>query len=140
MILGQPFTMQFVLHPFRAIAHLSSLRTASALLLALFLSACGGPPPMTRTAYVGEWVGQDMRLAIDAKGNVDYQRKKSNGHSSISAPISKWEGDDFVVGVSVLSTRFVVSRPPSEKEGVWTMVVDGVELKRVKGGADHVWA
>lgn len=131
--------MQSVLNPARASAPLTLLRIACVLLLAALLSACGGPPPMTRTAYVGEWVGKDMRLAIDAKGNVDYQRKKANGHSSISAPISKWEGDDFVVGVSVLSTRFVVSRPPSEKEGVWTMVVDGVELKRVNGGADHVW-
>jgi hypothetical protein len=119
--------------------HTVFLRTICVLLLGLLLAACGSPPPMTRTAYVGEWVGKDMRLAIDAKGNVDYQRKKANGQSSITAPISKWDGDDFVVGVAFMTTRFVVSRPPTEKEGVWTMVVDGVELRRVKGGADHVW-
>lgn len=110
-----------------------------ALLTALLLAACGEPLPMTRTAYVGDWSGPDMRLSIRADGHVDYERRKPNGTSSISAPIRKWEGHDFHVGVGIFSTRFVVSQPPMEREGQWTMVVDGVALRRVGGGGDHVW-
>lgn len=110
-----------------------------ALLAALMLAACGEPVPPARGAYVGEWAGPDMRLSIRSDGHVDYERKKPNGSSSISAPIRKWEGHDFHVGVGFVSTRFVVSLPPAERDGIWTMVVDGVPLRRVGGGGDHVW-
>jgi hypothetical protein len=115
------------------------MRKALICLFVLLLTACGEPVPLTRTAYVGEWAGPDMRLVIQPGGYVEYQRKKPNGTSSINAPIRKWEGHDFHVGVGVFSTRFVVSQPPAEKDGVWTMVVDGVPLRRVGGGGDHVW-
>lgn len=115
------------------------MRHVLIVLLSVLLAACGEPVPRTRTAYVGEWAGPDMRLVIRADGHVDYERKKPNGTSSISAPIRKWEGHDFHVGVGILSTRFVVSQPPMEREGIWTMVVDGVPLRRVGGGGDQVW-
>ncbi|MDX2219880.1 MAG: hypothetical protein SF172_12730 [Burkholderiales bacterium] len=115
------------------------MRHVLIVFLMVLLAACSEPVPMTRTAYVGDWAGPDMRLSIRTDGHVDYERKKPNGSSSISAPISKWDGHDFLVGVGIFSTRFVVSQPPIEREGVWTMVVDGVPLRRVGGGGDHVW-
>lgn len=113
--------------------------TLIVFLAVLLLAACSEQVPMTRTAYVGDWAGPDMRLSIRPDGHVDYERRKPKGTSSISAPISKWDGHDFLVGVGIFSTRFVVSQPPMEREGVWTMVVDGVPLRRVAGGGDHVW-
>lgn len=110
-----------------------------ATLLLVLLAGCGEPVPSGRMSYVGEWKGQDMRLVIAASGSVDYVRTRPNGKTTINAPIKKWEGHDFHVGVGFLTTRFVVSRPPSEREGVWTMVVDGVELRRVGGAGDQTW-
>ncbi len=116
-----------------------SFHVLIAVLLALLLTACGEPVPAARMSYVGEWKGPDMRLVIAASGNVDYLRTRPNGKTTINAPINRWEGHDFHVGIGFMTTRFVVSRPPSEREGVWTMVVDGVELRRVGGGGDQTW-
>lgn len=71
-----------------------------------------------------------MDLAIDADGRVRYQRRNGGGHTSIEAPIQRFEGDNFVVGVGFLSTTFVVSKPPHESDGVMRMTVDGVELRQ----------
>jgi len=49
---------------------------------------------------------------------------------SINAPLRRFEGDHYVVGIAFLSTTFEVSTPPHREAGTWKMVVDGVELTR----------
>ncbi|MET4203428.1 hypothetical protein [Bradyrhizobium sp. LA6.12] len=49
---------------------------------------------------------------------------------SINAPLRRFEGDHFVVGIAFLLTTFEVSTPPHQEAGTWKMVVDGVELTR----------
>ncbi|HXZ48394.1 MAG TPA: hypothetical protein VEG27_05195 [Usitatibacter sp.] len=103
---------------------------AAAVALTALLVACSQPLPPARSAYVGDWRAAKMRLAISSDGFVRYVRATGRGKTSISAPIRRFEGDNFVVGVGVLSTTFVVSRPPHVEGGVWKMTVDGVELVR----------
>ena len=101
------------------------------LLAALLLAGCSEPIPLDRMAYAGDWRGPDMRLLITPDGRCEYSRRKEGGAtSSIKAPIVRFDGDDFVVGVGVLTTTFVVSKPPRLVEGQWRMTVDGVELIR----------
>jgi hypothetical protein len=100
------------------------------LLGALLLCGCGKPVPPENAAYVGEWRGKDMYLAISAEGAVSYKRVKSAGTTSLDAPLVGFDGDNFKVGVGPISTTFVVSRPPYQVGGKWKMVVDGVELTR----------
>ena len=99
---------------------------------ALFLAGCSEPIPLEKMAYAGDWRARDMRLLITPDGRCEYRRRREGGNtSSISAPIVRFEGDNFVVGLGLLSTTFVVSKPPHLANGRWRMIVDGVELTRV---------
>jgi hypothetical protein len=104
-----------------------------ALLAALLtLSACGQPVPDDKAAYVGDWRGPDMNLEITQDGTVHYKRVKGNSTTSVNAPLRRFEGDNFVVGIPLVSTTFEVSKPPHQEAGAWKMVVDGVELTRAR--------
>ena len=110
------------------------MRRAAAwlLLVAALLAGCSEPIPEDRMAYAGDWRAKDMRLLITPDGRCEYSRRRDGGGtSSIKAPIVRFEGDNFVVGVGPFTTTFVVSKPPHIAEGRWRMVVDGVVLTRV---------
>ncbi len=98
----------------------------------LMLSACGKPVPPEKSAYVGEWRAQAMVLLITQDGSVAYKRMKGGTTTSVNGPLRQFEGDNFVVGVPLISTTFEVSKPPYQQAGKWKMVVDGVELTRVQ--------
>ena len=71
-----------------------------------------------------------MYLLILKDGSVEYKRLKGGMTTSVSGPLKEFRGNDFVVGFAFFTTTFVVSKPPSENNGVWKMTVDGVELIR----------
>ena len=98
----------------------------------LMLSACGKPVLPEKSAYVGEWRAQAMVLLITQDGSVAYKRMKGGTTTSVNGPLRQFEGDNFVVGVPLISTTFEVSRPPYQQGGKWKMVVDGVELTKVQ--------
>ena len=93
---------------------------------ALLLAACANPVPPEKSAYVGQWNAPGMSLLITQDGSVDYKRVKGG--------VNTFEGDNFIVGVGLWTTTFVVSKPPSEAAGRWKMTVDGVELIRAATG------
>ena len=101
------------------------------ILAMLAVTACGKPLPADKANYAGEWRSAEMRLVITTGGRVDYERQATGGSKSVKAPIQKFEGNDFIAGLGPIHTRFVVLRPPTLINGVWTMTVDGVELKKV---------
>ncbi len=103
---------------------------SAVVLLALLLSGCGKPVPADKASYVGEWQAPEMYLLITQDGSVEYKRRRGGSTTSISAGLRGFEGDNFVVGIPLLSTTFVVSRPPYQDGDRWKMVVDGVELTR----------
>jgi hypothetical protein len=98
--------------------------------MALLLGCTGEPLPPAKTNYAGDWRAPDVRLVITPGGHVDYSRKRENATTSINAPIQRFEGDNFVVGVGFLTTTFVVTKPPHLDGALWKMTVDGVELTR----------
>jgi hypothetical protein len=104
------------------------------LLLALGLAACAKPVPSDKAEYVGEWQGKSMVLLITQDGSVRYKRHKGGGSTSIEAPLKRFDGDNFVVGIGPMSTVFTVSKPPYHDGKDWKMVVDGVELTRTSRG------
>lgn len=109
------------------------------LLLALMLSACGKPVPPDKAEYVGEWQGKSMALRITQDGSVRYKRVKDGVSTSIEAPLKRFDGDNFVVGIGPMSTVFTVSKPPYHDGRGWKMIVDGVELTRTSrtpGGSE----
>ena len=55
----------------------------------------------------------------------------------LQAPLQRFEGDNFVVGVGPMSTVFTVSKPPYHDGRDWKMVVDGVELTRTSRKPGH---
>jgi hypothetical protein len=94
------------------------------------LAACGQAVPDDKAAYVGEWHAPTMTLQLTKDGAVHYKRTQGSTTTSIDAPLRRFEGDNFVVGIPFLSTTFEVSKPPHQEAGTWKMVVDGVELTR----------
>ena len=91
---------------------------------------CAKPIAPERMAYVGDWQAKNMRLTITAAGEVHYLRVDGGSRKTIDAPLKAFEGDDFIVGVGPISTKFVVSKPPRREGNVWKMTVDGVEVTR----------
>lgn len=94
------------------------------------LAACGNPLPPEKFAYVGQWNAPGMSLLITQDGSVAYKRIKGGVTTSINAPLKKFEGDKFVVGIGLWTTSFVVSKSPHEEAGRWKMTIDGVDLTR----------
>lgn len=100
--------------------------------LAALLAACSEPIPPEKLAYAGEWRGGNVHLVITLEGSVQYERRDGAANVSVSAPIQRFEGDNFVVGVGPFNTTFVVTKPPHLVDGQYRMVVDGVELTRTR--------
>ena len=107
-----------------------AVASVCAILLAALLSGCGKPVPPEKAAYVGEWKAPGMYLLLLQDGSVQYKRIKSGATTSVNGPLQSFEGDNFLVGVGLWRTTFVVSKPPYEDGGRWKMVVDGVELTK----------
>lgn len=100
------------------------------VLLVLLLAACSEPLPTDKYNYAGEWRGEAVYLLITMDGSVSYKRLKGGVTTTINAPLKRFDGDNFEVGVGPMTTTFVVSKAPYQDEGRWKMVVDGVELSR----------
>jgi len=107
-------------------------RILTVLFLISGLMACGQPVPPDKADYVGLWTGPHMALLITRDGSVKYKRLKGAATTSLEGKIRKFEGNNFSVGVSFLSTTFVVSKPPYRDGGVWKMVVDDVPLTKAQ--------
>jgi hypothetical protein len=88
------------------------------------------PVPAEKAAYIGEWVGKDMRLNIAKNGQIDYKITRPNKKVDMSIELLRFSGNNFDAGYGVISTTFVVSKPPHKEDGKWKMVVDGVELTK----------
>ena len=108
------------------------MRAAILMFAALLLAACAEPIAPEKLAYAGEWRSDHVTLLITPDGRVEYERREGSSKVSVKAPIQRFEGDDFVVGIGPFNTRFVVSRVPHLVEGQYRMVVDGIELTRVR--------
>jgi hypothetical protein len=90
------------------------------------------PVPANKAAYVGEWLGEKMRLKIHQDGKVEYKRDQPGKNVSLSIELQCFDGDNFDAGWSVFHSTFVVSKPPHRVQGKWKMMVDGVELTKVE--------
>ena len=106
---------------------------AAALLL---LAGCGQPVPAEKANYVGDWRSKEMHLVITRDGQVRYERRSGGSSTSINAPLQGFDGNNFTAGIGLLSTTFVVTKPPYRDGALWKMVVDGVEVVRAEGGGD----
>ncbi|RKG40108.1 hypothetical protein [Acinetobacter rongchengensis] len=103
-------------------------------LLSILLIACSEPLPVDKKDYVGTWQSTDgrIRLIINNDGRMEYKNKQPNSSTSVSAPITEFNGPSFSAGLGSLSTEFKVSQAPQQTaDGTWTMTVDGHQLKRL---------
>ena len=116
------------------------MRIATLVACLLLVAACSGTPlPADKASYAGDWRAANMRLVITPDGSVSYERREGANSKSINAPLQRFEGDNFVVGMGPLTTTFVVTKPPWRDEALWKMTVDGVELVR-RGAPDDLSA
>nr|WP_314542043.1 hypothetical protein [uncultured Massilia sp.] len=113
-------------------ATLRAALCAAALLAAAPSFADPVPVPADKTSYVGEWLGEKMRLKIQPDGHVEYKRDRPGKNLDLSVDLQGFHGDDFDVGTSFFKSTFVVSKPPHRAQGKWKMTVDGVELTKTE--------
>jgi hypothetical protein len=109
-----------------------SILFAACLLAAQPSFADPVPVPADKAAYVGEWLGKDMRLKIQQDGHVEYKRNKPGKNLDLNIDLQGFSGDSFDVGFSLVRSTFVVSKPPHREDGKMKMTVDGVELTRTE--------
>lgn len=106
-------------------------RLRALLLVPGLLIACSAEPlPADKADYAGHWRGKGVDLVIEASGQVQYRKAKGKGQVEISGPITQWIDEDFVVGVMVVKTKFDVTEPPHEVDGIWMMTVDEAQVVR----------
>ena len=108
--------------------------TCMLLLTALSCGSMKGiKVPADKQDYIGRWSSDEIQLSISANGRVEYEKNSGGSKKTISAPIQKFEGNNFVVGALGINTTFVVSNPPEkDSAGIWKMTVDGIELTRIE--------
>jgi hypothetical protein len=111
--------------------HLLRPLILAAALLPLAAQADPVPVPAEKMAYVGDWQGKDMRLQLAKDGKVKYKRNQPGKNLDLSVDLQGFNGDNFDVGVMLVRSTFVVSKPPHREGGKWKMTVDGVELTKV---------
>ncbi|MBK6729185.1 MAG: hypothetical protein IPG63_18680 [Xanthomonadales bacterium] len=97
----------------------------------LLLASCGIALPEDKADYAGEWRSAEMSLRITRDGRVEYRRSRGKSSTTVEGPLQTFEGDEFSVGLSFMTTRFDVSVPPHEEDDHWYMTVDGVRLQRI---------
>lgn len=90
------------------------------------------PVPAAKSAYVGEWLGEKMRLKIHQDGRVEYKRDRPDKQVNLNINLQGFDGDNFDAGVGFIHSTFVVSKPPHRENGKWKMTVDGVDLTKVE--------
>lgn len=108
------------------------LRIVLTVCLLLALGCKGADIPPDKTAYIGQWRGNDMLFELSQSGMVNYKRHRGGASTSINLPLQKFEGNNLTVGIGPAGTTFSVSAPPHQDEGKWKMTLDGVELCRDK--------
>lgn len=109
---------------------LRAILFASALVLSP-PSFANTPVPPEKSAYVGEWKGEQMWLRIRQEGKVEYKLDRPGKRLNLTVDLQGFDGDNCDVGMPLVRSTFVVSRPPHVEHGKWTMVVDGVTLAKV---------
>ncbi|WP_240695211.1 hypothetical protein [Corallincola luteus] len=107
-------------------------RSIAAVVMAMLLSACSEPLPVDKLNYAGDWQSREMELLILTDGTVAYKRLQKGGTTSINAPLKEFQGNNFIVGIGPVTTTFIVAEPPTEVDGQWQMVVDGVRLTKAQ--------
>jgi hypothetical protein len=90
------------------------------------------PVPANKSTYVGEWLGEKMRIKIHQEGKVEYKRDQPGKNISLSIELQRFDGDNFDAGWGIVHSTFVVSKPPHLDHGKWKMTVDGVELTKAE--------
>lgn len=108
------------------------LRISALLALAGLGVACSSKPlPDDKLAYAGHWTGKGVDLTLTEGGHCSYHRVSDDGSVDVDAPVQRFDGDDFVVGLAFFNTTFDVTAPPHQQDGRWHMTVDGHELVRI---------
>ena len=84
-----------------------------------------------RAQFVGTWKAVGMDLTMTKDGSLDYKRLKDGVERKVTAPIKAFRKNEFEAGMLGINTTFRIDKPPYQENGVWKMVIDGVELTRV---------
>lgn len=95
------------------------------LLLALLFISCGKKVSEVDANYIGIWEGADNNgvysIRIDEESNGRYSFV---GDSEMDAAEGKARINNSTLTISL--KRLSIDSPPTENEGKWTMIIDGI--------------
>ena len=73
---------------------------------------------------MGLWVASDRYISINGNGRLEYKEKLRFGmHNRVQASFA-FEGDT----ITAMLHTFEIHQPPTEVDGEWTLVLDGVRF------------
>lgn len=102
------------------------------ILLLLPLLALADPIPAGKLSYVGEWSGPGLNLSIDKDGGVRYGRAGNGKAVNFIGDVVGFRGNSLEVRVGDKRITIGLDNPPAPNDGVWSAVIDGVKVVRVK--------
>ena len=114
----------------------------SVILMTLMLVACSDPTPVPsdKTQYVGLWVASDRYISIFSNGRLEYKEKLKWGfHNRIQGNF-EFAGNQIR---SIMFSSFTIDVKPSQNNGQWQMVLDGIPYRKVGPpityGRSNIW-
>lgn len=103
----------------------------------LTLTGCGGiSVPDDKQDYIGQWNSESATLHVYPQ-RIEYETHGTMS-SSISAPITKFENEDFYAGIWKFAQKFDVTIPPYEENGNWYMEMNSRKFIKARDIADEI--
>lgn len=100
------------------------------IILSTFLftscSLMGIPIPEDKQDFIGTWKDDEVHLTISPTGQLEYKDPKL----SLDAPIKEFTDEHIIAGVWFLEKTFRIDNAPYQKNGVWKMKINGIELTK----------
>ncbi len=95
----------------------------------------GNHPKKERKAYkryVGTWSGDTIWLKLDPDGRVEYKKQGKWGQKTVKAKIQRFRHRKVIkIGaLNLTSDTLKIDEPPKKEDGLWTMTINGEELRR----------
>ena len=95
------------------------------------LSGCSQPLGEDQQEYVGVWKDTNMTLTIRADGQLVYESQAGGVEKSIAMPVRSISDSEIAAGSLFTEQTFSTEGPPSVRDGIVTLVVDGQSLRKM---------
>ena len=81
-----------------------------------------------KSNYLGDWQAEGVSLKIGEDRSVDYNNETAGNR--YEGALRRFKGNDLLLRRPSGDITLTVQKPPTKKDGMWTMTVEGSEVAR----------